>query len=72
MISASKDSGWSRHAVNAGKKMHRRAGVKMHHRWWGPRMRSFKQGRAELSFPVRLMSLLSRPDLALPWPRRAA
>jgi hypothetical protein len=21
--------------VNAGEKMHRRAGVRMHHRWWG-------------------------------------
>jgi len=32
---------------------------------------SFKQRHAELSFPVRSMSLLSRPDLASPWPRCA-
>jgi hypothetical protein len=29
-------------------------------------------GSPELSFPVRSKSLLSRPDLASPWPRRAA
>jgi hypothetical protein len=41
------------HIVNAGEKMHRRAGVKMHH------------ARSRRSFPVRSMSLLSRPDLAI-------
>jgi hypothetical protein len=42
--------------VNAGVKMHRRAGVKMHQ---GGR----RAGHSEHRFPVRLMSLLSRPDL---------
>jgi len=60
--------------VNAGEKMHRRAGVKMHHGRTGAgadARHSFKQRHPELSFPVRSMSLLSRPDLASPWPRRA-
>src|SRR6266478_6441875 len=49
--------------VNAGEKMHRRAGVKMHH---GQRRRivagawhSTGQGQPKLSFPVRSMNQLS-------------
>jgi hypothetical protein len=55
--------------------MHRRAGVKMHHgqrrRMVAGAWRSTGQGQPKLSFPVRSMSLLSRPDLASPWPRSA-
>jgi len=48
--------------------MHRRAGVKMHHGRMGAAAdarRSFKQRHPELSFAVRSMSLLSRPDPGL-------
>jgi hypothetical protein len=38
--------------------MHRRSGVKMHHR-------GAEQRYSKLRFPVRLMSLLSRPDLGI-------
>jgi hypothetical protein len=52
--------------VNAGEKMHRRAGVKMHH--------GRRQSAATLNsaFQFDPMSLLSRPDLATSWPWRAA
>jgi hypothetical protein len=45
--------------------MHRRAGVKLHHEGglWSP---SSNQRQRKLSFPVRSMNLLSRPDLASP------
>jgi hypothetical protein len=57
-------------AVNAGEKLHRQAGVKIH---YGLRWRAEPQSvAANLSFPVRLVSLLSRPDLASPRARRAA
>src|SRR5215211_1592010 len=57
--------------VNAGGKMHRRAGVKMHHGRNGEGLsagmwRSTGQGQPKLSFPVRSMNLLSRPDLHPP------
>ena len=45
--------------VNTGEKMHRRAGVIMHH---GYSQLFTRDGRR--SFPVRSMSLLSGPDLA--------
>ncbi len=51
--------------VNAGEKMHRRAGVKMHHGRTGAgadARHSFKQRHPELSFPVRSMSHASRAD----------
>jgi hypothetical protein len=64
-------------SVNAGDKMHRRAGVKMHHGRLGegrPRMTRHwsRQRHPKLSFPVRSMSLLSRPDLGSLRARRAA
>ena len=56
--------------VNAGEKMHRRAGVKMHHgqrrRIVAGAWRSTGQGQPKLSLPVRSMNQLSRPDLASP------
>ena len=48
--------------VNAGEKMHRRAGVKMHHGVMGGLVQA---ASPERRFPVRSKSLLSRPDLAL-------
>jgi len=48
--------------------MHRRAGVKMHYGRMGGSAANarhwFKQRHREISFAVRSMSLLSRPDLA--------
>jgi hypothetical protein len=53
--------------VNAEEKLHRRAGVKLHYGRGGG-----WSVAANLSFPVRSVSLLSRPDLASPRARRAA
>jgi hypothetical protein len=51
--------------VNAGEKMHRRAGVKMHHgqrrRIVAGAWRSTGQGQPKLSLPVRSMNQLSVP-----------
>ena len=61
--------------VNAGKKMHRPAGAKMHHGRMGEGCGCaglVQAASPRLSFPVRSMSLLSRPDLASFWARRAA
>jgi hypothetical protein len=58
--------------VNAGEKLRRLAGVKIHHPAKVEGWSSSGQWGPKLSFPVRSMSLLSRPDLASPGPRRAA
>ena len=57
--------------VNAGEKLHRRAGAKIHH-GLRPRCGPPRSVAPKLSFPVRSVSLLSRPDLASPRARRAA
>jgi hypothetical protein len=53
-------------AVNAGEKMHRQAGVRLHHGWEGATAGArhlFKQLTLNSAFQFDPMSLLSRPDL---------